>query len=184
MDKIHFCNHCGAALETKMRFCAACGQPVVPEPIGSDDNSDVSAFPPQGQEQPSHKRPWLKIITVVVFVISMTGFGLAVVANAPQWQSWLNNLEPMATSPVLLSLSEEEAIERVASLPEVAAWMVQVQTQAPNNRASFAIAETTPQHYLVHVYESVNNAGEPSHTATYGWYSVNRQSGIVMRRPL
>jgi hypothetical protein len=92
-----------------------------------------------------------------------------------------NNSDSMANSPNLSGtiLSEQEALDRLLAQPEIANWMEQVQREAPLNQTLLEIVETTPEQYLIRAYESVNNPGEPGHTATFGWYNVNRQTGEV-----
>ncbi len=76
-------------------------------------------------------------------------------------------------------LTEEEALDRLISWPEIADWSQQITQNAPLNQAQFEIVETTPEWYLIRAYETVNNPGEPGHTATFGWYTINRQTGEV-----
>ncbi len=92
-----------------------------------------------------------------------------------------NNSDSMANSPNLSGtiLSEQEALDRLLAQPEIANWMEQVQREAPLNQTLLEIVETTPEQYLIRAYESVNNPGEPGHTATFGWYNINRQTGEV-----
>ncbi|WP_198159738.1 zinc ribbon domain-containing protein [Picosynechococcus sp. PCC 7003] len=85
---------------------------------------------------------------------------------------------PIATSPSP-AITEAIAIEQVINLPDVAEWQELVRTAAPQNSTHIEVVEQTPTNYLVHVYEIVNNPGEPSHTATFGWYEVDRQTGMV-----
>ncbi|WP_254048016.1 zinc ribbon domain-containing protein [Synechococcus sp. BDU 130192] len=85
---------------------------------------------------------------------------------------------PIATSPSQ-AITEAIAIERVMNLPDVAEWQELVRTAAPQNSTHIEVVEQTPTNYLVHAYEIVNHPGEPSHTATYGWYEVDRQTGMV-----
>ncbi|QHV00087.1 zinc ribbon domain-containing protein [Synechocystis sp. CACIAM 05] len=76
-------------------------------------------------------------------------------------------------------LTERQALELLIAWPEIADWMQRVQQEAPQNQTLLEIVETTPQQYLIRAYESVNNPREPDHTATFGWYNVDRQTGEV-----
>ena len=84
-----------------------------------------------------------------------------------------------ASASGAMSLTEQEALNLLIDLPEIADWMQRVQQEAPMNQAQFEVVETTPEEYLIRAYEMVNNPGEPSHTATLGWYNINRQTGEI-----
>ncbi|ANV88966.1 zinc ribbon domain-containing protein [Picosynechococcus sp. PCC 7117] len=90
-----------------------------------------------------------------------------------------NSTTAPITTPSTPEITEAIAIEQVANLAAVSEWQALVRTVAPQNSTYIEVVEQTPTNYLIHVYETVNNPGEPSHTATYGWYEVDRQTGMV-----
>ncbi len=75
-------------------------------------------------------------------------------------------------------LSSNEALQKVANLPEIKRWLSLFSgpgsTSPSTNGAPVFDISTTTDGYLVHAYESM-----PTHTATFGWYDVNSQTGAV-----
>jgi len=78
--------------------------------------------------------------------------------------------------------SPDDAIARVAALPDVAAWVQKVQDSGLTTQAVLDIDSETKTAYVVHAYEFVDDGNGSSHTATFGWYDVIRKTGAVHRR--
>lgn len=76
-------------------------------------------------------------------------------------------------------VSEATAVARVRTLPEVAAWLATL--GANSGRARFAIEGSEPAAYTIRVYEAVPDGGGGGHSATFGWWDVDRQTGEVTR---
>ncbi|WP_024546540.1 hypothetical protein [Picosynechococcus sp. NKBG15041c] len=87
-------------------------------------------------------------------------------------------IAPVAT-PISQVITGAIAIEQVTNLPDVAAWQEMVRVNAPQNTTHIVLVEERPTSYLIHVFETVNNSGESSHTSTYNWYEVDRQTGEI-----
>lgn len=79
-------------------------------------------------------------------------------------------------------ISEQDAVNSVKNLPEVKSWLALF--NQPGGKSSIGgapIIEVDHQDssiYVVHVYEWVNQ-GADSHTATQGWYDVNKVTGEI-----
>lgn len=75
--------------------------------------------------------------------------------------------------------SEEEAIERVAALPDVRNWTRAVEASARRSRERHVArfqAHEEGRKYVVHVFEDVGDEDE-GHTATFGWFEVDKATG-------
>jgi hypothetical protein len=78
--------------------------------------------------------------------------------------------------------TENDAIEMVAKQAEVAAWIKQVAAARRNDpgRSSAFRATDNGKTWEVQAFENVRNA-DGGHTATFGWYSVDKASGQVSK---
>jgi hypothetical protein len=79
--------------------------------------------------------------------------------------------------------TEDQAIEAVAAFPEVAEWLdaiEQAQAEGRQTSARCAIDDEFGTHYIVHVFEIVDDDGGGGHTATFGRYYVYKRSGVVV----
>jgi hypothetical protein len=75
--------------------------------------------------------------------------------------------------------TEEEAVERVARISEVRDWKKQVEQAAKENPGLKAMlrAEDNGKRFTVQVFEVVPDSPDESHTATFGWYAVDKKDG-------
>ncbi|ANV84250.1 hypothetical protein AWQ21_07555 [Picosynechococcus sp. PCC 7003] len=83
------------------------------------------------------------------------------------------------TSTSSQPITEAIAIRQVMTIPDITQWQDLLAATAPQNSAHIEVVEQTDAYYLFHVYEVVNNPGEPSRTVTYNWYEVDRQTGEI-----
>ncbi|MCW5942256.1 MAG: zinc ribbon domain-containing protein [Fimbriimonadaceae bacterium] len=83
----------------------------------------------------------------------------------------------MTQSSVSRSLDEDGALQKVAALPEVKGFIKTLEAQG--KRARFDASLEDGASYSVRVYEIVDDGGGASHSATFGWYKVDRNSGAV-----
>jgi len=82
---------------------------------------------------------------------------------------------PSLSGPVI---SQDDAIARVTTIPDVAAWIKLVQTRSPANRVVIDVDSEGATIYTVHAYELVQDE-QGGHTATFGWYEVTKATGAV-----
>ena len=76
------------------------------------------------------------------------------------------------------TVSREEAVARVKALPEVAEWIRQVDRERPEDRVVIEIDSEDSGTYTVPAYEMVQDE-LGGHSATFGWYEVGKQDGVV-----
>jgi hypothetical protein len=74
--------------------------------------------------------------------------------------------------------SRDAAVARVTALPDVVAWIKLVQTRSPANRVVIDVDSEDATVYTVHAYELVQDESG-GHSATFGWYEVTKETGIV-----
>jgi hypothetical protein len=77
--------------------------------------------------------------------------------------------------------SSDEAVARVAANPNVVDWLNLVKEKNPQSEEIIEVDSEDPAAYVVHVYEVVDDGGGNSHTATFGWYQVDKMTGAVIR---
>lgn len=77
-----------------------------------------------------------------------------------------------ANQDQISGISEEEAIEKVRQLPEVKNFLASV----PSAHVEVSSSEKESGIYLVQVFEVKDN-----HTATFGWWEVEKISGKVKK---
>ena len=77
--------------------------------------------------------------------------------------------------------TEEAAIKQVSALPEIREWLKAVEAANKNGdqpRAANFETHEEGKRFVVHVYEYVGT-DEEGHTATLGWYNVDKSTGDV-----
>jgi hypothetical protein len=74
-------------------------------------------------------------------------------------------------------LSEEQALEKVREVAEVKEWLAAL--ERAGKPPHIVIDREEEGSFIVHVYEVVQDSPDQSHTATMGWYRVNRSTGKV-----
>lgn len=79
--------------------------------------------------------------------------------------------------PIKGPVTEKQAIERVKYAPDVKDWLQQIFSKG--GKPFIVIDHQENGAYIVRAYEIVYNGTEYSHQATIGWYSVNKQTGVV-----
>jgi hypothetical protein len=138
--------------------------------------------PPYPSPPPSREFPWvacaivggLGFVLLVVIGIIAVGYLIFLkpttrppMMTPQQMQQMMQKATPPVAqpgSPQPVAVSANEAIGKVKALPEVAEWI-----------ANVTAADGSP-----HIYEVVKEEGDiPSHTATMGWYAVDKGTGEV-----
>lgn len=76
------------------------------------------------------------------------------------------------------SINQTQALFQVKSRPEVVKY--EADLKKVGSKASFEVQDDGDE-WLVQVFEIVKNDNELSHTATFGWYQVNKKTGEVNR---
>lgn len=104
-------------------------------------------------------------IPKIVFII--TGIGVIAVAIVFSWSFIYESGDIM----------EQEALEKIKALPEVAAFISEL--EEAGKTASFRV-EDRGGAWSVQVYEIVVR-GESSHTATFNWYNVDKNTGVITK---
>lgn len=74
-------------------------------------------------------------------------------------------------------VNQDKAVEIVAALPEVDKFCRQL--DAAGKRAMLDPSEEDSNTWMVHVYEVVDDGDGMSHTATFGWFKVDKKTGKV-----
>lgn len=75
-----------------------------------------------------------------------------------------------------VNISQKQALSGVRALPEVAEYEAMLKNAGKKAEVE---AEDGGDEWNVHVFEIVKNDDGSSHTATFGWYSVNKKTGAV-----
>jgi len=71
----------------------------------------------------------------------------------------------------------EDAVQMVRNLPEVAEF---IKALGKANKVPHIDCDSEDTNgYHIHVFEIVDDPGSPSHTATMGWYTVDKKTGKV-----
>ncbi|MBM3494910.1 MAG: hypothetical protein FJX72_11425 [Armatimonadetes bacterium] len=78
------------------------------------------------------------------------------------------------------ALTEKQAIEAVRAQPEVAEWL-RAFTGDLAERPRFTVEPEHGPVYVIHVYEDVPDPSGGGHTATLGWFEVDKRTGEVTR---
>lgn len=78
--------------------------------------------------------------------------------------------------PVRNPLSEKQAIDRVRLIPEVKEWLGLLQSKGA--KAFIEVNHMDKGKYIIRCYEVITNENI-GHTATQGWYSVDKTTGFV-----
>jgi len=74
--------------------------------------------------------------------------------------------------------SAEDAVARVRALPEVVEWIQHVDAERPDDRVVIEVDSEDADSWMVHAYEMVQDE-EGGHSATFGWYEVDKAHGTV-----
>lgn len=74
------------------------------------------------------------------------------------------------------SQTSAPALFKIKSLPEVVKY--EADLKKAGSKASFEVQDDDA-HWSIQVFEIVKNGSEPSHTATFGWYTVDKKTGAV-----
>lgn len=80
--------------------------------------------------------------------------------------------------PAQLLLSAEEARQKIRMRTEVQKYEIEMEKLGSNAEIE---VEDLGEDWFVHVFETVEDGGGISHTATFGWYTVNKKTGAVER---
>jgi len=148
--------------------------------------------PPYGPPPPSREFPWvacgiiggLAFVFLVVAGIAAVGYFLFLKPQRPpptMTPQQMQQMMPKAGPPQPAAVSGDEAIGKVKALPEVAEWIANV-TKAGGS-PHIDIDSEDAAAYTVHVYEVVKGEGDtPSHTATMGWFTVDKGTGEVKQQ--
>lgn len=75
-----------------------------------------------------------------------------------------------------VAVNETQALYQVKMLPEVIKY--EADLAKAGKKASFETQDDGDA-WLIQVFEIVKNGNEPSHTATFGWYRVNKKTGVA-----
>ena len=120
-----------------------------------------------------------KTITIIsIFAIAVLAFAASKIVN--------NKAAPPQNTKVIPSqndntsstgIIQDQALLKVKNLPEVKDY--QAMLFKAGTRATFEI-EDQNEVWAVHVFEIVEN-GADVHTATFGWYSVNKNTGVISK---
>ncbi len=121
----------------------------------------------------------LTAILIIVFIAILLFAGIFA-----YWQ-YENYKTPIVASPqaqTTAQISEQDAIDLVKNLPEVKSWLALFnQPDGTSSIGGKPVIEVDHQDsaiYVVHAYEWVNQ-GADSHTATEGWYDVDKKTGEI-----
>lgn len=77
-----------------------------------------------------------------------------------------------------IGVSQTEALFKVKSQSEVVKYVADL--KKAGSKASFETQDNDDE-WSVQVFEIVKNEGEVSHTATFGWYLINKNTGQITR---
>ena len=86
-------------------------------------------------------------------------------------------LAPSGVSPENIAITEDRARKIVADLTGVDRFVKDLQAQG--KKPLFDVSPEDAKTFMVHVYEIVDDGDGMSHTATFGWYKVDRSTGEV-----
>jgi len=188
---VKYCAFCGKSLSEGEDHCAKCGRSAE---LAVTERPRVTMAKYHGPtvtelRDRTTRIGWLigGAVAAVVVAGLIAYFGLYVmpsrkpaevhpeVADQPLAQALdLPAEDPHAAPPEGPVNSPDEAIERVAAVPEVMIW--QHQMEAAGAKVQLAVADEDDKTYRVQVFEVVDTGGE-AHTATMGWYIVEKATG-------
>lgn len=89
--------------------------------------------------------------------------------------------EPLLPGKGAAVANADAAIDLVMKRADIQEWVKQVeaaQAEGKKRTVNVEVTEETDEAYVVHVYETVADE-EPGHTATFGWYNVNKATGDI-----
>jgi hypothetical protein len=158
-----------------------------------------TAPPPYGPPPPSREFPWVAcaiiggLAAVFLFVAAIAAVGYLIflkptskpsTMTPQQMQQMMQNTAPPGAqpgAPPTAAVSADEAIAKVKALPEVAEWIANVTKAGGSPHIDMDSEDAVA--YTVHVYEVVKEEGDiPSHTATMGWFTVDKGTGEVKQQ--
>lgn len=92
---------------------------------------------------------------------------------------WKEEAEPTGMTPSSTGrgLTEDGALAKVNALTEVADFAKSLAAQGKGPQFEISLEDAST--YSVRVYETVDDGSGVSHTATFGWYKVDRNTGAV-----
>ena len=106
------------------------------------------------------------------------GFGVIVVILVVFWIISFFVLQESASVPMITSA---DAISRIENLQSIQEWLYLF--SGPNHTSPITggkpiieIDSISDENYIIHVYEQT-----PDHTATFGWYYINKKTGIIKK---
>lgn len=73
-------------------------------------------------------------------------------------------------------VNQTQALFKIKTRPEVVKY--EADLRKAGKKASFETQDDGEQ-WSIQVFEIVKNGDEPSHTATFGWYTVNKKTGKI-----
>jgi hypothetical protein len=117
----------------------------------------------------------LVVVAVAVVVVGVGWFAFLTPKAPPP------PMTPQGAPPQAAPVSADEAIAKVKALPEVAEWIANVTKAGGSPHIDMDSEDAVA--YTVHVYEVVKEEGDiPSHTATMGWFTVDKGTGEVKQQ--
>ena len=112
-----------------------------------------------------------KTTSIVIIIITLALFLSAVgYFFKPQFH---NQTQTSSATPLV---TKAEALSKVKNRSEVVKY--EADLEKVGSKASFEIQDDGDD-WEIQVFEIVKNGDEPSHTATFGWYWVNKKTGEV-----
>jgi hypothetical protein len=174
--------------------------PPPPPPVLLPPPSPPPPVPqPAPPTEPSGGFPWIAVIVIggiVAFFLLMVVVIIAVgwvvflkptsvpTSVSPQpmqqmmKQSGTMPAQPPPPAPPAVLTTADDAVAKVKALPDVAEWVATVTAAGGSPRIEVDSEDSAA--YTVHVYEIVKQTDDmPSHTATMGWYTVDKTTGNV-----
>ncbi len=110
------------------------------------------------------KWPLIFGIIIALFVIFLTAEFFTIQKSAP-----------------VMGVTSAEATEKVKNLPDVQEWLSLFSglnhiSPATGGRPIIEVDSISDDSYIIHAYEQTFD-----HMATFGWYSVNKKTGVVKK---
>lgn len=76
------------------------------------------------------------------------------------------------------TIDEAQALSKIRLRTEVVKY--EADLKKAGKKATFEVQDDGEE-WTIQVFEIVQNSGEASHTATFGWYRVNKKTGEVIK---
>jgi hypothetical protein len=154
---------------------------------------------PAPPPEPSGGFPWIAVIVIggivalfLLIVVAIVGVGWLVFLKPTsrptpvppqQMQQMMKQGGTMPAPPPppaapAVVITADDAVAKVKALPDVTEWAGTVKAAGGSPHIDVDSEDATA--YTVHVYEIVKETDDmPSHTATMGWYTVDKATGEV-----